>query len=50
MVTKAITATNVGINAYKIEVEVDVAHSLPSISIVCQIVLLMRLKNVSIPQ
>ena len=34
MVTKAITATNVGINAYKIEVDVDVAHSLPSISIV----------------
>lgn len=34
MVTKAITATNVGINAYKIEVEVDVANSLPGMSIV----------------
>jgi len=34
MVTKAITATTVGINAFKIEVEVDVANSLPSISIV----------------
>ena len=34
MVTKAITATTVGINAYKIEVEVDVANSLPNISIV----------------
>lgn len=34
MVTKAITATTVGINAYKIEVEVDVVNSLPSISIV----------------
>ncbi|MBE7703368.1 MAG: ATP-binding protein [Cyanobacteria bacterium SIG28] len=34
MVTKAITATTVGINAYKIEVEVDVANSFPGISIV----------------
>lgn len=34
MVTKAITATTVGINAFKIEVEVDIANSLPSISIV----------------
>ncbi len=34
MVTKAITATTVGINAFKIEVEVDVANSLPNISIV----------------
>ena len=34
MVTKAITAATVGINAYKIEVEVDVVNSLPSISIV----------------
>ena len=34
MVTKAITATAIGINAYKIEVEVDVANSLPSMSIV----------------
>lgn len=34
MVTKAITAAAVGINAYKIEVEVDVINSLPNISIV----------------
>lgn len=34
MVTKAITATTVGINAYKIEVEVDVTSSLPCMSIV----------------
>ncbi len=34
MVTKAITATTVGINAHKIEVEVDVINSLPNISIV----------------
>lgn len=34
MVTKAITAATVGINAYKIEVEVDVNNSLPNISIV----------------
>ncbi len=34
MVTKAITAAAVGINSYKIEVEVDVANSLPNISIV----------------
>lgn len=34
MVTKAITATTVGINAHKIEVEVDVINSLPNVSIV----------------
>lgn len=34
MVTKAITATTVGIDAYKIEVEVDVSNSFPGISIV----------------
>ena len=34
MVTKAITAATVGINAFKIEVEVDVANSLPNICIV----------------
>ncbi len=34
MVTKAITATNIGINAYKVEVEVDVVNSLPNINIV----------------
>ena len=34
MVTKAVTAATVGINAYKIEVEVDVANSLPNICIV----------------
>ena len=34
MVTKAITATTVGIDAYKIEVEVDISNSLPGISIV----------------
>ena len=34
MVTKAITAANIGINSCKIEVEVDVTNSLPSISIV----------------
>lgn len=34
MVTKAITAATVGINAYKIEVEVDTTNSLPNISIV----------------
>lgn len=34
MVAKSITATAVGINAYKVEVEVDTANSLPSISIV----------------
>ncbi len=34
MVTKAITAAAIGINSCKIEVEVDVANSLPSISIV----------------
>ena len=34
MVTKAITAANIGIHSCKIEVEVDVTNSLPSISIV----------------
>ena len=34
MVTKAITATAIGINSYKIEVEVDVTNSLPNICIV----------------
>ena len=34
MVTKAITATVFGINAYKIEVEVDTVQALPNISIV----------------
>ncbi|MCR5266695.1 MAG: YifB family Mg chelatase-like AAA ATPase [Cyanobacteria bacterium RUI128] len=34
MVCKAITATTVGLEAYKIEVEVDVANSLPAVSIV----------------
>ena len=34
MVTKSITATTVGINAYKVEVEVDVANSLPNMCIV----------------
>ena len=34
MVSKSITATTVGINAYKVEVEVDVTNSLPGISIV----------------
>ena len=34
MVSKSITATTVGINAHKIEVEVDVINSLPNISIV----------------
>ena len=34
MVTKAITATTVGINAHIIEVEVDTINSLPNISIV----------------
>ena len=34
MVSKSITATTLGINAYKIEVEVDVINSLPNISIV----------------
>ena len=34
MVTKAITATTIGINAHKIEVEVDSVNSLPNISIV----------------
>ena len=34
MVTKALTAAAIGINSCKIEVEVDVANSLPAISIV----------------
>ena len=34
MVTKAITSTTIGINAYVIEVEVDVVNALPNISIV----------------
>ena len=34
MVTKAITATTIGINSCKIEVEVDVINSLPNITIV----------------
>ena len=34
MVTKAITAANIGINSCKIEVEVDVTNSLPSVCIV----------------
>lgn len=34
MVSKVITATAIGLNAYKIEVEVDFVHSLPNISIV----------------
>lgn len=34
MVCKTITGTTIGLNAYKIEVEVDVINSLPSISIV----------------
>ena len=34
MVSKSITATTIGINSYKIEVEVDVVNSLPNINIV----------------
>ena len=34
MVCKSITATTIGLDAYKIEVEVDVANSLPNIVIV----------------
>lgn len=34
MVCKTITGTTIGLNAYKIEVEVDTVNSLPSISIV----------------
>ena len=34
MVCKSITATTIGLDAYTVEVEVDVIHSLPSISIV----------------
>lgn len=34
MVSKVITATTIGLNAYKIEVEVDFVHSLPNVSIV----------------
>ncbi len=34
MVSKVITATTIGLDSYKIEVEVDFVHSLPNISIV----------------
>ena len=34
MVCKTITATTIGLEAYKVEVEVDVVNSLPSVSIV----------------
>ena len=34
MVTKSVTATTAGINAYKVEVEVDVTNSLPGMCIV----------------
>ena len=34
MVTKTITSAAIGINSFKIDVEVDVVNSLPSISIV----------------
>ena len=34
MVCKTITGTTIGLNAYKIEVEVDSINSLPNISIV----------------
>lgn len=34
MVSKVITATNIGLNAHKIDVEVDFVNSLPNISIV----------------
>lgn len=34
MVSRVITATTIGLNAYKIETEVDFVHSLPNISIV----------------
>lgn len=34
MVAKVITATTIGLNAHKIEIEVDFVHSLPNISIV----------------
>ena len=34
MVSKAITSANIGINSYKIEIEVDVTNSLPAMSIV----------------
>lgn len=34
MVAKVITATTIGLNAYKLDVEVDFVHSLPNISIV----------------
>ena len=34
MVSKVISATTIGLDAYKIEVEVDFVHSLPNISIV----------------
>ena len=34
MVTKTITAASAGINSFRVEVEVDVANSVPNISIV----------------
>ena len=34
MVCKSVTATTIGLDAYKIEVEVDVVNSLPGVSIV----------------
>ena len=34
MVSKSITATTIGLDAYKIDVEVDVTNSLPSVTIV----------------
>lgn len=34
MVSRVITATTIGLNAYKLDVEVDFVHSLPNISIV----------------
>lgn len=34
MVAKVVTATTIGLNAYKLDVEVDFVHSLPNISIV----------------
>lgn len=34
MVARVITATTIGLNAYKLDVEVDFVHSLPNISIV----------------
>ncbi len=34
MVARVITATTIGLNAYKLDVEVDFVHSLPNVSIV----------------